>query len=73
MSTSLVTDQIETAPGATAAAPDPNRRLRALRTRHEETPRTGRPYPGLPTAWGRWPTCACPHNDSTADRTAACC
>lgn len=24
-------------------------------------------YPGLPTGWGRWPTCACPRDGSSSE------
>jgi hypothetical protein len=27
----------------------------------------------LPTAWGRWPTCACPRNASSAERSGTSC
>jgi hypothetical protein len=69
MSTILNPDQAETAAGCARAVTD---RLRALRARaHAEAPR--RQHAGLPTGWGRWPTFACARDDSSVDRTAACC
>ena len=35
-----------------------NHRLRTLRAAGEASARAR--YPGIPTGWGRWPTCACP-------------
>ena len=56
MRTSLASTT-DAAPSA-SAIPDGNRRLRALREGQ---------YPGLPTGWGRWPTCACPRESRSAE------
>ena len=73
MSSTLATDQTDTTRRAAAAALDPNRRLRALRTWHEVTPGPGRQYSAPPTGWGCWPTCACPRNGSDAQPSTTCC
>ncbi len=73
MSSSLATDQADTSRRAAAAALDPNRRLRALRTRREAIPGQGQQHSAPPTGWGRWPTCACPRTDSNAEPSTACC
>ena len=73
MSSSLATHQTDTSRRAATAALDLNRRLRALRARHEAIPSQGRQYSAPPTGWGRWPTCACPRNGTNAQPSTACC
>ena len=63
MSTSLATAG-PTPPAARRPRPDRNHRLRALRAAGDPAPGA---VPGLPTGWGRWPTCACPRESRAAD------
>jgi len=62
MSTSLNTP---TEPASRGAA-DVNYRLRTLRAAGDASTHQAR-YPGIPTGWGRWPTCACPRENRAAD------